>query len=92
MKKTLIASLLTLGLFGSSCLGPDHLYNNIKNWNTEVSDEDWINEAVFIGFYILPVYPFALFGDVVIFNTIGYWSGGNPIRDPGPFPGFEKTK
>jgi hypothetical protein len=28
----------------------------------------------------------AALGDVVIFNTVDYWSGSNPIPDPEPFP------
>jgi hypothetical protein len=88
MKKTLLASLLTLGLFGSSCLGPDNLYHSVKNWNADISEQDFINEAVFIGLNIIPVYGFALLGDVIIFNTVTYWSGEDTIKDPGPFPGF----
>ena len=38
--------------------------------------------------YIIPVYEFALLGDVVIFNAVEYWSGDNPIADPDEFPGF----
>lgn len=87
MKKALLASALTLSLIGSSCLGPDNLYGSVKNWNAELSDQDWVNEVVFIGLTIIPVYGFALLGDIVIFNTIGYW-GENPIGDPGQFPGF----
>jgi hypothetical protein len=88
MKKTLFASLLALGLFGSSCLGPDPLYNSLKNWNAEVSEQDFLNEAIFLGLTIFPVYSFALFGDIVIFNTVQYWSGEPLISEPGPFPGF----
>lgn len=88
MKKTLLASLLAFGLFGSSCLGPDPLYNSIKNWNAEVSEQDFINEAIFIGLQIIPVYGFALLGDIIIFNTVEYWTGEPLITPPGPFPGF----
>lgn len=89
MKKSLIAAALTLGLLSSSCLGPNNLYNGIRNWNAEVTEQDWLNEVIFIGFWIIPVYPIASFGDIVIFNTIGYW-GENPIKDPGEFPGFSR--
>ena len=90
MKKTLLALTLALGLSTPSCLGPDNLYGSIKNWNATVSDQDWVNEILFIGMYIIPVYQFALLGDVLIFNTVEYWSGDNPIADPGEFPGFSK--
>lgn len=90
MKKTFLASVLTLGLFSSSCLGPDNLYRGVKNWNADLSEQDWINEAVFIGFWIIPVYQISLLGDVLIFNTVSYWTGEDAIKDPGPFPGFKK--
>jgi hypothetical protein len=90
MKKTLLALVLALGLASSSCLGPDNLYGSVKNWNAEISDKDWLNELVFLGFWVLPVYPITLLADVIIFNTIGYWTGDQPITDPGPFPGFTK--
>lgn len=92
MKKKALAAALVLGLTCSSCLGPDHLYSGIKNWNAGLSDQDWVNEVVFIGLYIIPVYPFALLGDVVVFNTIDYWTSKNTLKDPGPFPGFKRDK
>jgi hypothetical protein len=90
MKKSLLAVALTFGLLAPSCLGPDNLYNGIKNWNAEVSDQDWLNELIFLGLWIIPVYPIASLGDVLLFNTIEYWSGDNPIDEPGPFPGFTR--
>lgn len=90
MKKTFLAAALALGITGSSCLGPDNLYNSVKNWNAELSDQDWINEVVFLGFNIIPVYSLALFADVLVLNTIHYWSGSNPVDDPEPFPGFTR--
>lgn len=88
MKKVLLASTLAIGLSATSCLGPDNAYNSLKNWNAQMSEQDWLNEVVFIGMVIIPVYPIALLGDIVIFNTIDYWSGGSTIANPGPFPGF----
>ena len=89
LKSSIVAASLVLVLGISSCLGPDHLYNSIKNWNAKVSDQDWLDEVIFIGLWIIPVYPIASLADVIVFNTIGYW-GENPIGDPGPFPGFHK--
>lgn len=88
LKKALAAGVLALGLGSSSCLGPDNAYNSIKNWNAGLSDQDWVNETVFLGMLIIPVYGFAQLADILIFNTIGYWSGNNTISDPGPFKGF----
>lgn len=84
MKKLIAAAALTFGATG--CLGPNAMYNSLTNWNAEVSEQDWVNELLFIGMYVIPVYPIALWGDIVVVNTIDYWSGENPIGDPGPFP------
>ena len=89
MKKALLASVLALGLT-SGCLGPDNLYSSIRNWNADLSDSDWVNELVYLGFMIVPVYPVALLGDQLIFNTITYWSGDDTIKNPGKFPGFTR--
>ena len=90
LKRIFLACVLALGLgLGStSCLGPDNAYRSIKNWNVGLSDQDWINEVVFIGLCIIPVYPIVMLGDVLIFNTVEYWSGNNPIKDPGAFKKF----
>jgi hypothetical protein len=90
MKKTLSALVLSVGLLSSSCLGPDHLYNSVKNWNAGLSEQDWVNELVYIGLHIIPVYGVCLVGDILVCNTVGYWSGNNLVKDPGPFPGFQK--
>lgn len=88
IKKTLAASALTLGLLAPSCLGPNNAFNGINNWNATATDQDWLNEVIFLGLNIIPVYALALMGDMLIFNTIGYW-GENPIGAT-EWPGFTK--
>ncbi len=90
-KKSLLAATLLLACLGTaSCLGPDHLYNSIKNWNAKLSEKDWVNEGLYLVMVIIPVYPIALFGDALVFNTIDYWSGTPTINDPGEFPPFTR--
>jgi len=92
-RKATLAAALFLGLSATSCLGPNNAYNSIRNWNANLSDTDVVNEIVFLGFLVVPVYGVALLGDYVIFNTIQYWGGDNPISAPGEFPeGFGKGK
>lgn len=88
LKKSLVLGMLTLTLGTSGCLGPDNAFKAVRNWNANLSDHDWVNEIVFLGLSIIPVYGIALFADVVIFNTLTYWTGNPTIDDPGPFPGF----
>ena len=87
MKKALIALTLCSTLSLPSCLGPNHLYTNLGNWNATVTEMNWLNEVIFLGLNIIPVYPIFLWGDIVIFNTIDYWSGKDTWpADPGKFP------
>ena len=86
MKNTLLTTTLLCGLLSSSCLGPNNAADGLRNWNAKVSDQDWLNELIFVGLWVIPVYPIAWLGDILVFNTIGYWSGENPIQDAGPFP------
>jgi hypothetical protein len=88
MKKLALAAALSLTLLSAGCLGPNNLHDSIRNWNAEASDEDWVKEAIFLCMMIVPVYPAAYLADVLIFNTVNYWSGSNPISEPDSFPGF----
>lgn len=66
-------------LLFSSCLGSFSAFNNLKEWNQDVSDSKFVNNLVFWGLNIIPVYGLFFFGDTVIFNVIEFWSGSNPI-------------
>jgi len=86
MKKLALAGILSLTLLSAGCLGPNNLHDSIRNWNAEASEEDWVKEAIFL--VLTPVYGVAYLSDLLIFNTVNYWSGKNPIGEPGSFPGF----
>ena len=50
-----------------------------------VSENKFLNELVFIGMHVVPAYPLCFAGDLIIFNSIEFWSGNNPIPAPGDF-------
>lgn len=79
MKKPIIAMALAASLLSSSCLGSFQAFNNLKEWNQGVSDSKWVNNLIFWGLNIVPVYALFLVGDALIFNVIEFWSGSNPI-------------
>ena len=85
-RKATLAAALALGLSSTSCLGPNAAHNSIRNWNANLDAHDAVKEIVFLGFNIIPVYGVALTVDVLILNTIDYWTGDNPVGDPGAFP------
>jgi hypothetical protein len=77
MKKSLTLTLaLCLGLSG--CYGPFRLTKSIHKWNGTVGTK-WVQEGFFLLMVIFPVYEFASLGDAIIFNSIEFWGGKNPI-------------
>jgi len=79
MKKIFICSVLSLSLLFTSCLGSFSAFNNLKDWNQDVSDSKFVNNLVFWGLNIIPVYGLFFVGDALIFNVIEFWSGSSPI-------------
>ena len=79
MKKSMMAVALAASLLFSSCLGSFSAFNNLKDWNMQVSDSKFVNNLVFWGLNIIPVYGLFFLGDSLIFNVIEFWSGSNPI-------------
>lgn len=84
MRKSILAIALSSTLLFSSCLGSFQAFNNLKDWNMEVSDSRFVNNLIFWGLNIVPVYGLFFLGDTLIFNVIEFWSGSNPIAmNPG---------
>ena len=79
MKKTILAGVLGLTLLATSCIGPNNAFEATTNWNRNMHESKWVRELVFIPMTI--VHGLALWGDYLIFNSIEFWGGKNPI-DP----------
>jgi len=73
-----ISALLSGSILFSSCIGSFSLFNKLLSWNDMVGDK-FINEMVFLAFCIIPVYPIAWMADALIFNSIEFWTGENPV-------------
>jgi len=79
MKHRIIASILLLEtLTTPSCIGSFSLTNRMLNWNRNI-DNKFINELVFFAFWVLPVYEVCGLADILVLNSIEFWSGTNPI-------------
>ncbi|MBI4846354.1 MAG: DUF3332 family protein [Candidatus Omnitrophica bacterium] len=76
--KKFIAVLMVVALFTSGCTGSFALTKKVYNFHREQQSK-WMDELVFLGAVILPVYGLAAWGDAIIFNTIEFWSDDNPI-------------
>lgn len=72
-----LISVMSLTLSG--CFGSFALTSKLHDWNGTVSDSKFVNELVFLGLCIIPVYELACLGDALIFNSIEFWGETNPI-------------
>ncbi len=79
MKKLTICLALSASVLFTSCLGSFSAFNGLKDWNNDITDSRFVNNLVFWGLNIIPVYGLFFIGDVLIFNVIEFWSGSNPI-------------
>ncbi|MBR5593184.1 MAG: DUF3332 domain-containing protein [Bacteroidaceae bacterium] len=84
MKKTFRLSVLLLcaTMLFSSCIGSFRLTNKIKDWNEGLANK-WVNELVFIAMHIVPVYQISQFVDMVVLNSIEFWTGKSAIANVG---------
>ncbi len=74
-----MGTLLMAGvLLSSGCYGPFYLTRKVWEWNGQVGGK-WANEVAFIVMHIIPVYGIAELADGVIFNSIEFWGGANPM-------------
>ncbi len=82
MKKRFIPVAIVLTLCGSllfsSCIGSFALTNKLLGWNQRVGSK-FVNELVFFAFWILPVYEVSALADILVINSIEFWSGDNPV-------------
>lgn len=61
-----------------SCIGSFSLTNRLLGWNQNVGNK-FLNELVFFAFWVLPVYEVTGLADLLVLNSIEFWSGSNPL-------------
>jgi hypothetical protein len=62
----------------------------VSGWNRTVSDNRVVRQAVFLA--ILPVYSLTFIGDLLVLNTVEFWSGENPmLADTGAPVGYTRV-
>ena len=79
LKVIAIATLGSLTLSG--CYGQFALTQKVYDWNKSFNDK-WVAEGVFlVTGVILPVYGIAAFVDAIVFNSMEFWQGTNPVSN-----------
>ena len=77
-KSLFVCALLSCCVLCSSCIGSFKLWNGMKDWNQGIGNK-FVNELAFIALHIVPVYEIAYLADLVVVNTIEFWSGKSPM-------------
>lgn len=79
-KPILVSLLLSIAIILplQSCIGNFALTNKVIAWNKQVGSK-FINELVFFAFWVLPVYEVTSIADLIVLNSIEFWSGNNPV-------------
>lgn len=82
MKKQLLTKAIVLamcaGMVSTSCIGKFQLTRNLLDWNNNISSK-LVNELVFVALCIVPVYEVSALADLLVINSIEFWSGSNPL-------------
>ena len=73
---------LALALFVSGCYGPFNLTRRLYRWNGQVGTTKWEREFIFVLLAWLPVYGLSVLGDAIVFNSMEFWTGNNPVEPP----------
>ncbi|MGB2246554.1 MAG: DUF3332 family protein [Alcanivorax sediminis] len=81
MKKVFTSAACAMMLTG--CLGQNALFDTVQDWNATATGNKFVNQGISFVFWWLPVYGLTLLGDIVIFNSIEFWTGTNPISKEG---------
>ena len=82
LKRSLAMALVGASLMTATagCIGRMAMSGKVLEWNLRVAEEKWPRELVFFLLYVIPVYPFTGALDLLIFNSIEFWTGTNPIN------------
>ena len=80
MRKTFfVSALLASSLLLNSCIGSFAAFNNLREWNEQVTDNKMANELIFVALWVIPVYQIVTFADLFVLNAMEFWEGVNPL-------------
>jgi hypothetical protein len=79
MKRTFIALLSAVAmLFATNCYGGFVVTRKLYNWNGGLGNK-WVKSIVMWVMIIIPVYPIVSLVDLIVLNTLEFWTGSNPM-------------
>jgi len=84
MRKILISLLMVCTvtvatLSTTGCYGKFAAFNKLREWNGKISKNKFVNWLIFLVLYIVPVYEICMMADVLVINSLEFWTGSNPL-------------
>lgn len=76
--------LFGISMMLTSCMGTMGLSGKVKRFNLEVTEHRWGREGWFLGLHLIWVYRICAVLDLLIFNSVEFWSGTNPLNGKSP--------
>ena len=76
--KKLTAAVVLIAFFTTGCTGSFNLTRKVYNFHRSQADK-WSDELCFLLVALLPIYGLATFADAIVFNSIEFWTGKNPV-------------
>lgn len=77
MKK--VIALIMVAAMLAGCTGTFQLTRKVYNFHRSIENK-WVDEVVFLVVCYVPVYAIAILADAIIFNSIEFWTGDNPMK------------
>ncbi len=78
IKHLSVALCLMAGVMAtSSCVGSFALFNKLAAWNKDATNSKILNEIIFL--VISPAYAVCGAADILVLNSIEFWTGDNPM-------------
>ena len=90
-KLSAVVLVLCLAVLMSGCYGTFSLTKRLHHWNGQ-QDGRWAQEGIFLLIAIVPIYGICILGDALIFNSIEFWGGNNPIAATAMAPSTGATE
>ena len=77
MKKAFILVLVAC-FFAVGCTGSFNLTRKVYDFHRSQEDK-WADELMFLVVVFVPIYSFSTLADAIVFNSIEFWTGENPV-------------
>jgi hypothetical protein len=80
--RSVVAALMLaafLPVTTTACFGKFQLTQRVYEFNQDIDGDKWIQWFAFLVLSIVPIYALSLVIDLVLANSVEFWSGSNPI-------------